>query len=291
MPFSLSPSPPLLRLLPIPRHSFSVVKALCITGMSGMHASTAPADSHDGSKATRRNKRLEVEGYAVEGISIGGQETCVMIPQLRVAFDIGRCPQRAISHDFLFISHAHMDHIGGVAMYVATRGLYKMKPPTVIVPACIKLTVEKLFDIHRALDGSELKHELIGLDIGEEFSMGKNLLVKPFKTYHVIPSQGYLIYVVKQKLKAEYVGLPGDEIKKLKFSGIEITDVIRSPEVAFTGDTMVDFIVDESNLDVLRAKVLIMEATFLDQSVSIEHARSFGHVHLSETVFITKPSS
>ncbi|KAJ7560417.1 hypothetical protein O6H91_04G128700 [Diphasiastrum complanatum] len=44
------------------------------------------------------------------------------------------------------------------------------------------------------------------------------------------------------------------------------------------------FIVDESNLDVLRAKVLIMEATFLDQSVSIEHARSFGHVHLSEVV-------
>lgn len=51
-------------------------------------------------------------------------------------------------------------------MYVATRGLYKMKPPTVIVPSCIKGTVAKLFDVYRELDGSELKHELIGLDVG-----------------------------------------------------------------------------------------------------------------------------
>ena len=51
-------------------------------------------------------------------------------------------------------------------MYVATRGLFKMKPPTIVVPKCLKATVEKLFDVHRELDGSELKHHLIGLDVG-----------------------------------------------------------------------------------------------------------------------------
>ena len=51
-------------------------------------------------------------------------------------------------------------------MYVATRGLYKMKPPTIIVPASIKETVESLFEVHRKLDSSELKHNLVGLDIG-----------------------------------------------------------------------------------------------------------------------------
>ena len=116
-------------------------------------------------------------------------------------------------------------------MYVATRGLFKMKPPTIIVPKSIKATVEKLFEVHRELDGSELNHQLIGMDvgtlflrfydfmdrcctfeipihlhwymsfcnifhlregdlqIGEEFNMGKNLIVKAFKTYHVVPSQ------------------------------------------------------------------------------------------------------
>ena len=54
-------------------------------------------------------------------------------------------------------------------MYVATRGLFKMKPPTIIVPKSIKATVEKLFEVHRELDGSELNHQLIGLDVGTLF--------------------------------------------------------------------------------------------------------------------------
>lgn len=51
-------------------------------------------------------------------------------------------------------------------MYVATRGLYSMKPPTIFVPVSIKENVEKLFEVHRAMDQSELKHNLIGLDVG-----------------------------------------------------------------------------------------------------------------------------
>ncbi|KAL9424428.1 hypothetical protein AB3S75_036328 [Citrus x aurantiifolia] len=31
------------------------------------------------------------------------------------------------------------------------------------------------------------------------------------------------------------------------------------PEIAFTGDTMSDFILDEANIDVLRARILVME--------------------------------
>jgi len=54
---------------------------------------------------------LDVGGFSIEGVSVGGQETCVMLPALKVAFDIGRCPKRAVDQDFLFITHAHMDHI------------------------------------------------------------------------------------------------------------------------------------------------------------------------------------
>jgi ribonuclease Z len=114
---------------------------------------------------------------------------------------------------------------GGLPMYVATRGLYRMKPPTIIVPISVKEDVEKLFEIHRKMDHSELKHNLIGLDVGnccsqsrwilqllniqtykfffllyivvshlwltagEEFSLRNDLKVKAFRTYHVIPSQ------------------------------------------------------------------------------------------------------
>ncbi|KAG0602123.1 hypothetical protein M758_11G161900 [Ceratodon purpureus] len=249
-------------------------------------SSSAPASPHSSQLKLGRSKTgaLQLDGFSIEGVSIGGQETCILLPNLKLAFDIGRCPERAVPQDFLFISHAHMDHIGGVCMYVATRGLFKMKPPTVIVPKCLKATVEKLFEVHRELDGSELKHHLVGLDVGEEFNMGKNMIVKPFKTYHVVPSQGYVVYSVKNKLKPEYVGFPGEKIKELKLSGVEITDTVRVSEVAFTGDTTPDFILDDANIDALQAKLLIMETTFLDDAVTIEHARDYGHTHLFEVL-------
>ncbi len=51
-------------------------------------------------------------------------------------------------------------------MYVASRGLYNLKPPTIFVPPCIKQDVEKLFDIHRAMGQVELNLDLVALDVG-----------------------------------------------------------------------------------------------------------------------------
>lgn len=64
--------------------------------------------------STNKAKNLNIEGYPIEGLSIGGHETCIIFSSLNVAFDIGRCPLRAVSQDFLLISHSHMDHIVSV---------------------------------------------------------------------------------------------------------------------------------------------------------------------------------
>ena len=56
-------------------------------------------------------KGVDLEGYVIEGLSVGGQETCVIVPEFKCAFDIGRCPSRAIHQNFVFITHAHLDHI------------------------------------------------------------------------------------------------------------------------------------------------------------------------------------
>ena len=134
-------------------------------------------------------RRLEIEGYAVEGVSIAGHETCVTFPSLNLAFDIGRCPPLAVSRDLLFISHAHTDHIGGLPLYVATRGRRRMRPPTVFVPACLADLVRRLFEVHRAMDRSDLDHELVPLEVGEVYELRKDLRVRSFRTYHVVPSQ------------------------------------------------------------------------------------------------------
>ena len=53
----------------------------------------------------------------------------------------------------------------------------------------------------------------------------------------------------------------------------EITQEVTVPEIAFTGDTTTDWIYMPGNEEVLKAKLLIMELTFLDDAVSAEHAR------------------
>lgn len=45
---------------------------------------------------------------------------------------------------------------------------------------------------------------------------------------------------------------------------MQITYTMTTPEIAFTGDTMSDFIVDHTNVDALMARVLIMEVHHTD---------------------------
>ncbi|XP_028054094.1 tRNase Z TRZ2, chloroplastic isoform X4 [Camellia sinensis] len=266
------------------QHHVGPLHALKGTGFLSAIGQAIEEEEYRKARAEVNRKGFNLEGYSIEGVSIGGHETCVIVPELKSAFDIGRCPSRAVNQNFVFITHAHLDHIGGLPMYVATRGLYNLKPPTVFVPPCLKEDVEKLFDIHRTMSQVELNLDLVTLDVGETYEMRNNLVVRPFKTHHVIPSQGYVIYSVRKKLRKQYMHLNGKQIEKLKKSGVEITDTILSPEVAFTGDTMSDFFLDPRSADALRAKILITEATFLDEGCSIEHAREHGHTHLFEII-------
>src|SRR5688572_33484511 len=73
-------------------------------------------------------------GHRIEGLSVGGLETCIDCPELKLAFDIGRCPDDAVHRPTVLFTHAHMDHMGGVAWHAATRALRGLAPPTYVVP-------------------------------------------------------------------------------------------------------------------------------------------------------------
>ena len=46
-----------------------------------------------------------------------------------------------------------------------------------------------------------------------------------------------MVWDRRNKLKEEYHGLAGDKIRDLRLSGVEVTREVRTPLVAYTGDT------------------------------------------------------
>lgn len=225
---------------------------------------------------------LTLAGHEVDALSIGGIETCIHFPRLKLAFDIGRCPESVVARDKILFTHAHMDHMAGVAWHCATRSLRGMGPPTYVVPRENAEDFERMFEAWRALDRSDLEHHTVALAPGEELELGKRLVARPFRAPHTAPCQGYAIWERRHKLKPQYADLPGREIQRLRESGEEITELLEVPEVVFTGDTRID-VVDTEPV-VREARLLVMEITMLDDRVSVEKCRRHGHVHLDEVV-------
>lgn len=211
--------------------------------------------------------------------SVGGLETSVDLPEWRLCLDIGRCPPHLLARETVLFTHAHMDHLGGVAYHCATRSLLRMARPTYIVPRAVEQPLARLFAAWRELDQSELPHGLLALGPGDSHALRPDLLVRPFATLHTVPSQGYAFFGRRKRLKPEFQGLPEAKLRELARLGQrELSETYETLELAVTGDTLPDVIAAEPW--VRQAKALLIECTFLDGRVSIEKARSTGHTHL-----------
>jgi ribonuclease Z len=173
-----------------------------------------------------------------------------------------------------------MDHMGGIAYHCATRALLGMRPATYVVPPHAVEPLGELFAAWRKLDETNLEHRIVALAPGEDLAVARGLLARPFRSPHSVRCQGYGLWRTRQKLLPRHEGLPPEEIVRLRERGERITEEVRDPIFAFTGDTRVDVV--EREEVVRRARLLVMECTFLDDRVSVEQARSTGHVHLDE---------
>lgn len=60
--------------------------------------------------------------------------------------------------------------------------------------------------------------------------------------------------------------------------------LVQEPAIAFTGDTQIEFADLAGNSPVFRAKLLIMECTFVDDSVDVAQAKERGHTHILDLV-------
>lgn len=202
-----------------------------------------------------RTKKLD--DLTLRGSSRASVQSFWNIPEYETGLDIGAHPWDLTSSiRYLFISHTHRDHIGGLYQLIARRRKLNLPPPQIFVPAPTLPTVQRFLEVWQELDGSSFNFSLSPLSPGDrvhwETSDGRILELEALETLHRVPSLGYVV----------------------RENG--------APTLAYSGDTLPEAL--DKNPVFYRAKILVMEMTSADDLYSPEAIHAFGHTHFLDVL-------
>jgi ribonuclease Z len=203
--------------------------------------------------------RLDAGGLRLEGVSVAGQQTFVVLPELSVSFDIGTCPPPVLSADTIALTHGHADHAAGLLYYMAQRYRTRMGPGTVVCPPPLTDAIAQLAQCGAKLEGHTTPVHVVGLPPEATHDLGNGHRLRAFATHHTVPSTGFLVERASER------GEQGDDPRDDR------------PVAAYTGDTTWGPCFQRE--DVLAARVLITECSFFHRAYR-QSARHGGHLHL-----------
>lgn len=205
-----------------------------------------------------------------------------------ITVDLGECSPTALRTSVLALTHGHADHIGGLAMYLGVRSLYGMPDPTIITPPGTVAGISDLVDALGRLQRKPFNARIVAAPAFDEtLDLDNGLRLGTFRVNHYPDGLadglacGYLISRVTRRLRSDFIGLPGSVIAQARLNdpGIVTEDVL--PLVAVTGDTTPEWIASAPD-DVLNARVLFQECTFLGRGRDSQAAQKGMHTHVDE---------
>lgn len=234
--------------------------------------------------------------YVLTGKSRAAWWTSFVIPQLNLLLDAGWCVNKA-RPKHIFLTHGHSDHTLLTPAFIK-----RSDPPDIYCPAEMTqaldnfLVSKTLLNAGGLITADEAEHSDPGLvdelDASEETTTApptpeKNHWLHTHNTHgvragdtvplrrtvdftaevfdcdHTVPCVGYVFKVNSQRLKEEYKGKKGVELKKLRESGVELTAPHAAPVFAFLGDTTAATLAAEPQWLKDGIPVVITECSFL----------------------------
>ena len=223
---------------------------------------------------------MTLAGIPFRGVSVAGRETWFHVPSLDLAFDVGRSPADVVPAPSLFLSHAHLDHAGGLAYWASQRRLLRLPEARVFTDASAVPAWRQILALHGGLEGVDYHVSVEPLAPGDAVELRRDLSVAAFRADHKVPALGFVASEVRRRLVPEWQGRPEAEVREAILRGEAITARSARPLLAFSGDTGVGFF-DSAPRAALEAKVLLLECSFVDPE-DVPRARHYGHLHVDD---------
>lgn len=235
------------------------------------------------------------QNYVLTGRSKAAWHTAFIIPQLNLLLDAGLVVNNS-RPKHVFITHGHSDHTLLSPVFIK-----REDPPDIYCPAPMKKVLNDFLLAKTMMNrGGEIEYEdaeAEGLDVGEgepkydpddpgrsaaemaflnthrthavrdgdvvPLRRLKGITAMVFDMDHTVPCVGYVFNSTTHKLKPEYADTPGQELSKLRKSGVEITSPVTAPMFAFLGDTTAETLASEPEWLKKGIPVVITECSFL----------------------------
>lgn len=231
--------------------------------------------------------------FVLTGKSRAAWHTSFVIPQLNLLLDAGLCVNK-LRPKHIFLTHGHSDHTLLTPAFIK-----RDDPPDIFCPVEMTKVLDDFLVAKSLLSAGGLKtadyagvpvdedsdasedqassappdekrhwlhtHDTHGVRAGDIVPLRRTVdfTAEAFACDHTIPCVGYVFKVNSRKLKPEYMGLKGVELKQIRESGVDITVPHAAPVFAFLGDTTAAILAAEPQWLKDGIPIVITECSFL----------------------------